>query len=310
MKEEIKDTIIIGGGPAGITAGIYLARKNLDVLLLTKEFGGQLSKKALAIENYPGFEEISGAELIEKFKRHLEKFKVKVILTEVVKVEKEKDIFKVFTKEKKEFFSKSLIVASGCNLRRLNIPGEKEYIGKGVSFCAICDAPFFKHKRVAVIGGGNSGLETAIYMKNIAEKVYLLEASQKLKGDEILQERIKEAENIEILTSCLIKEIKGEDFVKSIIVEKDGEIKEIPLDGVFIAIGLIPATSFLENLVDFTERGEIKIDPESCATKTPGLFAAGDVTNIKYKQIVIAAGEGAKAALSCYFFLENLIKSS
>lgn len=310
MKENLKETIIIGGGPAGITAGIYLLRKKIDILLLTKEFGGQIAKKALAVENYPGFKEISGKELIEKFKEHLEKFKAKIILDEVVKVRKEKDFFKILTKEKREFFSKTLIVASGANPRQLNIPGEKEYIGKGVSYCAVCDAPFFKDKKIAIIGGGNSGLETAIYMRKIAKKIYLLEASSKLKGDEILQEKINEAENIEILTSSLIKEIKGEDFVKGIIVEKEKKIEEISVDGVFITIGLVPATSFLENLVDFSEKGEIKIDPRSCATKTQGLFAAGDVTDIKYKQIIIAASEGAKSALSCYFFLENLIKSS
>lgn len=304
------DLIIIGGGPAGMTAGIYASRLGMKTILITKDFGGQMAKKVVKIENYPGFEEISGQELIERMKNHLFKQKIETEIEEVVKVEKEKENFIVKTKSGKEFFSKTVIVASGGNPRPLLVPGEKEFLGKGVSYCAVCDGPLFKGKKVAVIGGGNAGFESAIYLAQIAEKVYILEYSDKPKADAENQERAFKTEKVELITNARLKEIRGKNFVEEVVFEdmKTKEEKILKVSGVFVEIGTLPATSFVKDLVDFNQRGEIIVEPETYQTKTPGLFAAGDCNAGKYKQIVTAAGEGAKAALAAYDYLQNLKK--
>ncbi len=307
MKEEFFDLIIVGGGPAAITAGIYASRQNLKTLLITKEFGGQMAKKAVKIENYPGFEEISGQELIEKFVNHLKRGKIEIFFDQVKKVEKENEAFLVKTTGEKEFKSKALIVASGMDPRRLKVKGEIEFLGKGVSYCVICDGPIFKEKTVAVVGGGNAGFEAAIFLANFAKKIFILEATDQVRADQKNQELAKATGKIEIITLAQIQEIKGKDFVESLVYfdKKNQKEIELPVDGVFIEIGGIPATSFVKDLVEFNQRGEIIIDPLTCQTKTPGLFAAGDCTAGKYKQIVIAAGEGAKAALAAYDYLRS-----
>jgi len=306
MKEY--DLIIIGGGPAGITAGIYAQRQKLKTLLITKEFGGQISRKAVKIENYPGFLAISGQELIEKLVNHLKKYPIEIELDEVTTVEKKEEKFFVRTKSKKEFVSKALIVASGADPRPLEIPGEKEFLGKGVSYCPTCDAPFFKDKVVAVIGGGNAGFETAIFLANYAKKVYILEFSDKVKADKENQERAEKTGKVEIILNARAKEIKGKDFVEGLIFEDRISKKEVELkvEGVLIQIGNIPATSFVKGLADFSERNEILVNFETLETKVPGLFAAGDCNIGKYRQIVIACGEGAKAALAAYDYLRKI----
>jgi thioredoxin-disulfide reductase len=303
----IYDLIIVGGGPAGITAGIYGARYKLKTLLITKDFGGQIAKKAVPIENYPGFKEISGLELIQKFKEHLEKFKIETEIDLVIKIEKNKN-FSVLTKNGKKFESKSVIIASGADPRPLKVQGEKEFIGKGVSYCTVCDAPLFKEKTAAVIGGGNAGFEAAIALSRWAKKIYILEYGERVMADLENQELAKKMGKVEIITNALLKEIKGERFVNAIIYQdrKTGENKELKVEGVFVEIGSQPASSFAGDLVDFNEKGEIKVDFETFQTKTPGLFAAGDVNEGKYKQIVTAAGEGAKAALAAAEYLRNL----
>lgn len=299
------DLIIIGGGPAGITAGIYAARQKLNTLLITKQFGGQVARKAVTIEDYPGFEEISGLDFIQRFERHLRKQKIDIEMDEVIKLKKLKEVFLVLTKSKKEFEAKAVIVASGANPRPLKVPGEKKFIGKGVSYCTVCDAPLFEGKNVAVIGGGNSGFEAAIALANFAKKIYILEYEEKVKADEINKERAQKTGKIEIITNAVSKEIKGDQFVNSLVYQdrKTKEEKTLSVEGVFIEIGSIPAVSFLKDLVDFNAKDEIIVDPFTGQTSIPGLFAAGDVDNVPYKQIVIAAGEGAKAALSVYDYL-------
>lgn len=306
--KNIYDLIIVGGGPAGITAGIYAVRQNIKLLLITKELGGQLGEKAVAIENYTGFESISGMELIKKFESHLKKQKIEIEEDEAIKIEKKEGIFLITTKKKKEFESKTVIVSSGADPRPLEVPGEKEFIGRGVSYCVLCDGPMFSGKTVAVIGGGNAGFEAAIFLAQITKKVYILEFSEQIKADAENQERVKKIENIEIITQVASKEIKGSQFVESLIYQdrKTQELKTLKTDGVFVEIGNQPATSFLGNLVDFNERDEIKVEPENLQTKTPGLFAAGDVNVGKYKQIITACGEGAKAALASYDYLLKL----
>ncbi len=302
------DLIIIGGGPAGVTAGIYAARKKLKTLLITKDFLGQASK-ASEVENYPGFEEISGSDLMEKFKNHLKKFEIEIKEKEWVKeIQKTKEGFKVKANHQEEYETKAIIITSGRDPRPLEVPGEKEFIGKGVSYCPICDAPFFKDKTVAVIGGGNAAFGTALDLIKYCPKIYILEFSSKIRADEINQERVKASGKIEVILNAQVKEIKGKEWVEALIYEDllNKETKELPLAGVFVEIGSIPATSFVKDLVEFTETDEIKINPQTCETKTPGLFAAGDVTDIEYKQIIISAGEGAKAALTAYEYLENM----
>jgi thioredoxin-disulfide reductase len=308
MREKIYDLIIIGGGPAGITAGIYALRQKMKTLMITKDFGGQLNRKAVMIENFPGFPEISGLELNQKFVSHLKKYPIEIELDEVMKVEKENEIFKIKTKNEKEFYSKALIVASGVVSRTLGVKGEKEFLGKGLSYCAICDGYFFNGKTVAVIGGGNSGFEAAIFLSKLAKKIYILEISNQVRADKENQEIVEKIGKVEIILNAKVEEIKGDNFVKSLVYRDliSKELKELPVEGVFIEIGNVPATSFVKDLVDLNEKGEIIVDFQTMATKTPGLFSAGDCNAGKYKQIVISAGEGAKAALSAYDYLQKI----
>jgi thioredoxin-disulfide reductase len=303
----IYDLIIIGGGPAGITAGIYAARQKLNTLLITKDFGGQLGKKAIDVGNYPGLDGISGLKLIEKFQSHLEKQKIDIEKNEVGKIEKKGENFLVSTENKKVFESRTVIIASGVDPRPLEVPGEKEFIGKGVSYCAVCDGPMFKDKTVAVIGGGNSAFETAIFLSKIAKKIYILEYNPKVNAFKDNQEAVEKMGKAEIITNVVLKKIEGDKFVRSITYQDrvTKQEKTLSVEGVFVEIGYDPATSFVKELVDFNERDEIKIDFETCKTKTPGLFAAGDVNVGRYKQIVTACGEGAKAALAAFEYLHQ-----
>ncbi|MCD6094566.1 FAD-dependent oxidoreductase [bacterium] len=306
------DLIIIGGGPAGITAAIYASRKKLKTLLLTKHFRGQASK-AKRIVNYPGFESISGPLLMKKFKNHLENFDVEIKEgKKVKKIKKLKGSFKVMANADEEYQGRAVIIASGRDPRPLEVPGEKEVIGHGVSYCPICDAPFFQDKTVAIIGGGNAGFEAALDLSKYAKKIYILEISSKVIADEITQEQVKKTGKVEVILNAKVKEIlsKKENhalWCKGLIYKdlSSKKEKELKTDGVFIMIGEIPATDFARGLVEFNEKDEIVVDLKTCQTKTRGLFACGDVTNILYHQIVIAAGEGAKAALSAYNYLKE-----
>jgi len=303
---ETYDLIIIGGGPAGVTAGIYASRKKLKTLLIAKNFGGLMSGKAVTIENYPGFEEISGSELIGRFEKHLRKQKIDIEKDSTERIEKSGQEFSVFTEKKKQFHSKAIIIASGSEPRTLGLAEEKEFIGRGVSYCSICDGPMFLNKTVAVVGGGNSAFETAVSLADYAKKIYILEVGKEVKADEVLQEKAKKTGKIEVMTGVSVKKIEGEKFVKSLVFERDNELKTLEVQGIFVEIGYNPATSFVKDLVDLNEKKEIVIDLKNNQTGTPGLFAAGDSSSIPFKQIVIAAGEGAKAALSVYNYLQNL----
>jgi len=302
------DLIIIGGGPAGITAGIYAARQKLNTLLITKTFGGQITRKAVMIENYPGFEEISGIELIQRLEKHLRKQKIDIERDEVIKIKKIKDGFLVITQSKNRFEAKTVIIASGADPRPLEVEGEKEFLGRGLSYCVTCDGPLFPDKTVAVIGGGNSAFEAAIFLAKIAKKIYILEYGEKIKADTENQERVKKTGKVKIITNAALRKIQGVKFINSIIYQDRNTKKEInlPLEGVFVEIGSQPSTSFAKDLVTFNERDEILVDFETCQTKTPGLFAAGDCNVGKVKQIITAAGEGAKAALAVYDYLQKI----
>jgi thioredoxin-disulfide reductase len=300
------DLIIAGGGPAGITAGIYSARQGLDTLLITESFGGQLTKKAVLIHNYPGFKKIAGLELAKKFEEHIKSLNIDIQEEKVLKVQKNNLNFIVSTKKKK-FQGKSVIIATGAKARKLEVKGEEEFLGKGVGYCVVCDGALFAGKRVAVIGGGNTGFEAAQFLSKIAKKIYILEYSSKVKADKKNQEIIKKDKKVEILTSAQLKEIKGEQFVNSLIYKDREENKDIELkiDGVFIQAGLETTHPDLGDLVDFNSQDQIIFDLENHKTKTPGLFAAGDVGIGKFKQIVIACGEGASASLSAFNYLKD-----
>ncbi|MCK4782085.1 FAD-dependent oxidoreductase [Candidatus Parcubacteria bacterium] len=301
------DLIIIGGGPAGIAAGIYASRKKLNCFLITKNFLSQAAKTS-SIENYPGFKKIGGMALVNRFEKHLNSFEIDINQgEEVEKIIKKGNFFEIKTTQKDRYKAKAVIIATGADPRPLDVPGEKEFTGRGVAYCSTCDAPFFQDKKVAVIGGGNSGFEAALDLTPYAANIYIYEFGDKSAADEIIQEKVSCYKKIEIFLRTRVKEIKGRGKVQSIVYQ-DRQTKktyERPVEGVFIQVGSIPATGFVKGLVNFSKRDEIKIDAKSGQTKTPGLFAAGDATDVKYKQVIIAAGEGAKAALSAYEYLQK-----
>jgi len=303
------DLIIIGGGPAGITAGIYAGRQRMKTLLITKDFGGQIAKKAVEVCNYPGFPRISGMELIDSFVNHLKQQEIVEIKTaEVKKIEKNNNVFSITTTDGEKIESKAVIIATGADPRPLEAIGEKEFIGKGVSYCVTCDGPIFKDKTIAVIGGGNAGLEAALFMTNYANKIYVLEFGAELKADELNKKEAEKSEKIEIILSAQIKEIKGSLMVESLVYYNNSskETKTLNIQGIFIEIGSQPATALAKGLVDFTKRDEIMVESETFSTKTPGLFAVGDDNSGPYKQIVTACGEGCKASLAAYDYLRKI----
>ena len=290
-----------------MTAGIYAARKKINTLLISKDFVGQVGKTS-SIENWPGTEKISGIQFLEDLKKHLERFTIEIKeQEEVLGIEKKKKIFEIIVSSKNKYFSRAMIVATGAKPRYLQVPGEEKFIGRGISYCGTCDAPFFKDKTVAVIGGGNAGFETALDLTKYAKKIYILEFGFEVKTDAVLLEQARKNNKIEIILSAEVKEIKGKNFVESLVYKnkKSQELKEIVLEGVFVQVGHIPAGDFAKGLVDFNDKNEIEINLQTNETKTPGLFAAGDVTSIPFKQIVIAAGEGAKALLACQQWLKK-----
>jgi thioredoxin-disulfide reductase len=306
---NIYDLIIIGAGPAGMSGAIYALRHNLKTLIVTKDIGGQMNRKVVHIYNYPGFIEISAKDLIDKFFFHLKSYNPEIVFDEVLNVTKEKDIFSVFTKSGKTFQSLSVVVASGVIQRSLNAKNEENLIGKGISYCPLCDGPLFKNKTVAIIGGGSSAFEEAIFMADYTDKLYILEYSDRIKAEEGLQEALFKKVKPTIILNAKVEEIKGKDFVEGLIYRdlKTNELKELKVDGIFIEIGNIPSTSFVKDLVDFNEKGEIVVTGfETMETKTPGLFAAGDCNVGKSKQIITACGEGVKAVLAAYEYVQRL----
>jgi len=300
------DLIIIGAGPAGMTAAIYALRQRINILMITKEFGGQVGRKAVTIENYPGLEAIPGPELIRKIKKQAKGKGLKIKLGEVDKIKEKENIFSVVLVNGEEFKGRAVIIASGADPRPLEVPGEKEFIGKGVSYCSVCDGPVFQDKEVAVVGGGNAGFESAIFLSNYVKKIYIIEYVPEVAADKENQEVLEKNKNVKIITNAAVKEIKGDNFVKGIIYKdrKTGEEKEISVEGVFIEIGTQPATSFANGLVEFNERDEIKVEFETYQTKTAGLFAVGDANVGRFKQIITACGEGAVAAQSILNYLQ------
>jgi len=299
----MKDLVIIGAGPAGITAAVYAARKKLDFSVVTQDIGGQTVWSG-EIENYTGYQFITGPDLAQKFREHLEQHKFDLREgIEVTKVVKETSNFKIQTSKGETLSAKTVIIASGKKPRLLNVPGEAEFKNRGVTYCATCDGPLFAGKEVAVIGGGNSALDATLQMMKIASKVYLVNINAELGGDAVMQERVGASGKVEILNQAKTLEISGDKFVRGMRVEIAGKPRELKVEGIFIEIGLIPNSGFID-LVKKNKMNEIIIN---CLAETsePGVYAAGDVTSVPEKQIIIAAGDGAKASLGAFRYLST-----
>ncbi|MCQ5373431.1 MAG: FAD-dependent oxidoreductase [Candidatus Methanomethylicia archaeon] len=297
----VNDLIIVGCGPAGVSAAIYAKRKMLNVLVISKDIGGQVLLTGF-IENYPGFDGVRGEALVQIFEKQLKELGVDVMIGEVEKIEKEGRVFKVTTSEG-DFFSKTVIVTGGSTYKKLNVPGEERLIGRGVSFCATCDAPFSRNREVAVVGGGNAALQSAELLSRYAKKVYVIHRRDRFRADEVLVERVRKHQNIQFIMNSFVTEIKGEKRVEGITLkDRDGNLRDINVEMVFIEVGREVKVDYVKHLVKTNEWGQIVVDKKQ-RTTCDGLFAAGDITDAPYQQAIIAAGQGAVAALSAYDFL-------
>lgn len=297
------DLIIIGAGPGGLSAGLYASRMGLNTLILEKlSPGGQIVKSS-EIENYPGICEVkNGMEFMECWPKQTTKFGAKIVLEEVIEIKKEKEF--IIKTNKNIYTSKAVILATGATPKKAGFKNEEEYIGKGVSYCAVCDGYFYKNMKVAVVGGGDSALEEALYLSEIAKKVYLIHRRDKFKASPITINRVLNTKNIEILYNTNILEVKGKPFLNKAIIKQNQEIKELEVDGVFVFVGMNVNSDLVKDLCELNEKGEVKVDL-NMKTSLDGLYAIGDVRENSLKQVVIAAGDGATAALNVVKYIKN-----
>jgi alkyl hydroperoxide reductase subunit F len=298
------DLIIVGGGPGGVAAGIYAARKKIKAALITDSFGGQ-SLVSNGIENWIGIKSISGYDLAKSLEEHLRaQSGIDIIEGDLVTVVAKRDdgTFVVTTRNGKTLETRYILLTSGSRRKRLAVPGEDQFDGKGVVFCTTCDAPLFGGKTVAVVGGGNSALEGVEDLLQYASKIYLIVRSEILRGDPVTQEKVKSHPNVEILWNTVVEEIHGDTFVNGIKYKniKTGEEKELPLDGVFIEIGLVPNSDFVKDLLALNEIGHVVVDHKTQQSSCPGIWAAGDVSDVLYDQNNISVGDAIKATLNIY----------
>jgi len=301
-----QELIIVGAGPAGMTAAVYAARKKLNALLLSYNIGGQVLWTS-GVENYMGYQFIEGVELMRKFEEQVKEFPLEMRIGErVTALSRNENSFILTTDARENYESQAIIIATGKRPRQLNVPGEEKLQGRGVTYCAVCDGPLFAGESVAVIGGGNSALEAVDDMIKIAQHVYLVSLTP-LTADPVLVDRVRKARNLTTFLEHEVTEIQGRDRVEEIRIRglRSKQERELSVSGVFVEIGLIPNSDPFKGLVQLNHLGEIEIN---CANETniPGVFAAGDVTNVPEKQIVVAAGEGAKAALQAHRYLRRL----
>lgn len=294
------DLIIIGAGPAGITAAVYAARKRMDFCVISKDIGGQAAWSG-DVENYTGYQFVTGPELAAKFEEHLRQYRIDLKESEeVIALKRAGSGPRVIT-DKAEYEARSVIIASGKRSRELGVPGENEFKNKGVMYCATCDGPLFVNKDVAVIGGGNSALDAALQMTRIAKHTYVINSAPQATGDKGMAEKAASSSGVTIMNNAQVTAITGDRFVSGIAISHEGTEKRFAVQGIFIEIGLVPNSGFAQDVAT-NDLGEIKVD---CRNRTdiPGVFAAGDVTDVPEKQIIIAAGEGAKACLSAFRYL-------
>jgi NADH-dependent peroxiredoxin subunit F len=300
------ELIIIGGGPSGMTAAVYAARKQLNTLLVSTDIGGQVMWTN-TVENYPGYQIIEGDELISKFEQQVNQFPIdQKIGFKVIRVKKTEGGFEVIAESGEKFQGQSVILASGKRPRKLNVPGETEMAGRGITYCSVCDGPMFTGQKVAVIGGGNSAIEAALDMVKVAEHVDMVSVTP-LTGDAIMIKKLAAAANLTIYTEYQTERINGGGMVDGIIIKdlKTGATKQLEVKGIFVEIGLMPNSDMVKDLIKLNRIGEVPVNG-ACETEVPGLFGAGDVTDVPEKQIVIAAGEGAKALLQAHRYLRKL----
>lgn len=309
----IYELAIVGGGPAAVAAGVYAARKKIKTILITEGFGGQ-SLVSNDIKNWIGTTSISGLDLAKNLESHVKaQEEIEIVEGDIVtKVEKvgeqaPKGHFVITTKTGKTVETKTILLASGSRRKRLGIPGEDQFDGKGVVFCSTCDAPLFKDKVVAIVGGGNAGLEAAVDSIPYASKIYLIIRSEALRGDAVTQEKVKSHKKVTILFNAISKEILGDKFVTGFRYEDSltHQLKELVLDGVFVEIGSVPNAEFVKGLVELNERGEVVVNHKTQESSLLGIWAAGDVSDVIYKQNNISAGDAVKAILNIYEFLHK-----
>ncbi|MCW3980117.1 MAG: thioredoxin-disulfide reductase [Candidatus Bathyarchaeota archaeon] len=300
------DLVVVGGGPAGLAAGIYAGRSKLKTVILEEKTPGGEAAITPLVENYPGFESITGIELVEKMVKHCEKFGAKINgLERVVSLDLDQKK-KIAKTDKEEYTAAAMIAATGTHYRLLNVPGEKEFLGRGVSYCALCDGAFFKGKKVIVVGGGNSAASSAEYLSNIADKVVLVHRKDQLRAEEAYVDALK-AQNVEFVWETELKEIKGNNIVKSVTLHnnKTGELREEEVDGVFVQVGVIPNSKLFKEAGIAVDRGGYIIVNSSQKTNVPGVFSAGDVTNLPVKQIGTAVGQGIIAATEAFGYIKR-----
>jgi len=305
VPSEIKgtlDVLIIGAGPAGMTAAVYAARKRLAAGIVTNDIGGQVAW-TLGIENYMGYQYITGRELTAKFEEQVRQFQLPIVMDDVISVEKKGEQFVVSTAGGRTIECRTIIIASGKRPKEMGVPNERQYIGKGLSYCATCDGPLFVGKEIAVIGGGNSAVQAAVEMDQVASRVHIISRNP-WRADRIIQERAEAAKNLSKHVGYEVIEVLGTTKVAGLRIREKASGKEetIDISGVFVEIGLTPNSAFMKDLVELNEYGEIVVNCR-CETDVSGIYAAGDVTNVHEKQIVIAAGDGAKALLSAHEYL-------
>ncbi len=304
------DLIIIGGGPAGVAAGVYAARKRLKTLFVTYEWGGQ-STVSDGIQNWIGTINIPGTKLAEDLKAHLEAYKSDVVEIKehelVTKIEKSGEFFKVTTDAGATHETKTVLIASGSKRRKLEIPGAAEYENKGITYCASCDGPLFAGKDVVVIGGGNAGFETAAQLLAYTKSVTLLQRGAEYRADPVTVQKVLSNPKMKGITNTELVEVRGENFVTTMVYKdmNDGQVKEIPCGGIFVEVGLVPATDYVKGLVELNAYGQVVTDPRTQATKTPGIWAAGDCTDVLYHQNNIAAGDAVLALEDIYMHLHT-----
>ncbi|AJB42343.1 MULTISPECIES: NAD(P)/FAD-dependent oxidoreductase [Thermofilum] len=297
------DVIIVGAGIAGLTAALYAARQKLSTLVISADLGGQLLLTN-EIQNFPGFMSISGLELIRKVEEQAKTYGAEILFDEVTSIAEQENLFTVKTASGNEFQAEAVVLAFGKSPKEMGVPGEKELKGKGVSYCVICDAPLYRGKRVVLVGWGLHNYENIVRLRDYASKVYWVFPGEKpLEEEELLQEAMSKG-NVELVPFSEPVEVKGDKRVQALVVrnKKTGELKTLEVDGVFVEMGYVTKTDFLKGLVQLNEKGEIVVD-KMCRTSKPGIFAAGDVSEMPHKQAVIAAGMGACAALSAYAYV-------
>ncbi len=302
----IYDLAIIGGGPAGVSAGVYAARKRLKTVLITESFGGQ-STESMGVENWIGTVKIEGVEFGKMLENHLRAYADDVVTIKlgerVSKVSKKENHFIVETEGGESFESKAILITTGSTRRKLEVPGAQEFENKGITYCASCDGPLFSDQDVVVIGGGNAAFESAAQLLSYCKSVTLLNRSDDFKADPVTVEKVLSHPKMKAIKNANIKEIKGDKFVSSVVFEENGETKELPVTGVFVEIGLIPTTSFVKGLVNLNQIGQIVVDPKNQRTSVEGVWAAGDSTDGLYHQNNIAAGDAVKALEDIYLHL-------